>query len=174
MSYQLHTSKSWSETIDELALAFERWGVSPHDWAVRPSRPQTRKTWPTVDERRVTVEFRHPSGKPITLTTDGQQLPQDNLRAIYLTIEDMRMIERRGLGELMRSAYLQIAAPAAARTWRAVLELGEESRPMREWIEAAYRRKAKELHPDAGGSDEAFRELQRARDEALAELEGNA
>ena len=37
-------------------------------------------------------------------------------------------------------------------------------------IEEAYKRRAKALHPDIGGSEEAFKELQQAYDTALKAL----
>ena len=40
----------------------------------------------------------------------------------------------------------------------------------KETIEEAYKRRAKALHPDIGGSEEAFKELQQAYDTALKAL----
>ena len=39
--------------------------------------------------------------------------------------------------------------------------------PTRSEVKRAYRQRAKECHPDAGGSAEAFNDLTRARDEAF-------
>lgn len=66
-------------------------------------------------------------------------------------------------------AALFMAPPGARkRPWREVLALG--SAPARQDIESAYRTLARERDPDTGGSHEAMAELNRARDEALAEI----
>ncbi len=174
MTYRIHTDLSWADTIGDLRAMFERWGVGPRDWAaIKPKAPPARRRrWELEpEERRVIVEFLHPSGQKITVTKDDQDTPEDNLRAIYLALEDLRMIEKRGLSDLVRTAMLQIAAPRQ-RTWRDVLGLDPGVDWRRGDIEQAYRAKAREAHPDAGGSTEAFVELQRAYAEAIAELEG--
>ncbi len=172
MSYRIHTDLSWQDTLADLRVMFERWGVGPKDWtAIKPRQTRRLRSWAAPEERRVTIEFVHPNGRRITITKDDQDTPEDNLRAIYLALEDLRMIEKRGLRDLVGNALLQIAAPRQ-RTWRDVLGLDPGVDWRRGDIEHAYRAKAREAHPDAGGSPEAFVELQRAYAAAIAELEG--
>lgn len=83
-----------------------------------------------------------------------------NLRCAYLNIRDMRLAEARGSFEAMRETLLGLPAPVRERDPYEVL--GVRSDTALEDIEAMYRSKAKRLHPDAGGSDEAMRELNAA------------
>ena len=166
MSYRITTDKSWDETLRDLADTFAKWGVRPTSYRVVAIRPRLRpfRDYP-LDERRVTVEFLHPKGsQQITVTKDDQSRPEDNLRAIYLALEDLRMIERRGLADIVREALVQIEAPKGESRpkrspWQ-VLELNPGT--SLEVVEAVYRAKAKLLHPDRGGDAEAMRELNEA------------
>jgi hypothetical protein len=58
----------------------------------------------------------------------------------------------------------------AAPAWCEVL--GVDRAATLEQITAAYRERAKRLHPDVGGSHEGMTALTRARDEALAAISG--
>ena len=95
-----------------------------------------------------------------------------NIRAIGLCIEAMRMIERTGASELLRRAFEGFKAlpPAEAppAPWWEVLQVSAESPEL--IIDAAYRALARAAHPDAGGSDAAMAELNRAYEEARAQL----
>lgn len=55
-------------------------------------------------------------------------------------------------------------------TWQDVLEL--PGTPTIEQIQSRYRERAKILHPDAGGDIELWRQLVRARDQAMAWAQG--
>lgn len=170
MAYRNNTSKTWAETYRALAKCFAQWGVK--QWLAEPNVPMQRvnSSFLSVPERAVTVRYtKSGSGgdREVVLTLDTQDSPASNLRAIYLCIEDMRMIDVRGVGNLVASAYMQLAAPAAARDpWEV---LGLRPGASSDLVQAAYKTAAKTLHPDAGGSDEAMAELNAARDRALAE-----
>jgi hypothetical protein len=75
----------------------------------------------------------------------------DNIRAITLTIEAMRAIERHGGAEILDRAFTGFAALPAPGDWRSVL--GTRTK---EEAEAKYRELVKVHHPDAGGSAEQF------------------
>jgi len=165
MSYSIRSQKSWDETIRDLDETFRKWGVV--EWYTVPRRPDLRKNWWTPDERTVTVAFLK-KGEEQRFTLGTQDRPIDNLRALYLGVESMRMNDVRGIGDLVREMYLQLPAPAKVRDPYEVL--GVRSDTALEDIEDLYRIKAKRAHPDApGGSTEAMTELNDAMDRIRAE-----
>lgn len=166
MAYILRSSKSSHTTELELKETFRMWGVTDYqvDFNVLRSKHDHRNL--PKQERSVTVRFVHPrTGREVVLTMGDQQTPTDNVRVLYLAIEDMRKIEKRGVGEVVQAAYMQLGAPAAEH-WTV---LGLAPGASRDVIQAAYRTLAKSAHPDAGGSDAQMAALNRARDAALAE-----
>ena len=97
---------------------------------------------------------------------------ESNLCAIAATIEAMRAIERHGGAQIQERAFRGFAAlPAStSRPWRDVLGMGPGAFLSQD-VETVYRKLSKERHPDVeDGSHEAMAELNRARDEARAEL----
>lgn len=125
----------------------------------------------TPADTGVAVYFER-KGKQMVFACDRWDLVKDNIRAIQKTIEAMRGIERWGASDMLErafSAFVALPAPGsdAPRSWREVLGFPPAAQPDRDGIEIAYRFKAKRAHPDAGGSVDAFAELQRARDEAF-------
>jgi hypothetical protein len=100
---------------------------------------------------------------------------QDNVRAIALTINAMRGMERWGAKHMIRAMFQGfIALPAPmARDWRQVLGLPTTGEVGANDIEIMFRRKAARLHPDAGGSHAAMAELNAARAQALKEIQGD-
>lgn len=165
MSY---TVKSWAETKADLRVCFSRWGVQ--HWDIECETIQYSRYGLPEDQRRVLLWYVHPeTGEEKRLETARFDRPMDNLRAIYLTIDSIRLAEKRGLGELMKQNYAALPAPAPARSpWDV---LGVKPGAPRDVVDAAYRTIAKRTHPDAGGSVEAFREVQAAYD-ALREEAG--
>lgn len=167
MAYSITTNKSWASTKAELANCFALWGV--RDWEVNANVMESRATARdlTKQQRAVTVRYIK-DGKPIELTLDAQSRPVDNLRALFLCVDDMRLIEHRGLSETVKAAYMQLAGPAGGRDpWEV---LGLRPGASKDDVEAMYRVRAKTAHPDAGGSGEAMAELNAARDRVLAEV----
>ncbi|TKT80028.1 J domain-containing protein [Aquamicrobium sp. LC103] len=129
------------------------------------------------EDTGVAVYFER-KGKQMVFACDRWKTVKDNMRAIQKTIEAMRGIERWGASDMLErafSAFEALPAPGATarRSWREVLGFPPSARPDREGIEVAYRSEAKRAHPDAGGSTEAFTELQQARDEALRAVGGS-
>lgn len=99
---------------------------------------------------------------------------RDNVRALSLTIDAMRGLERWGASDLIERAFTGFDAlpppPPPPSCWQ-VLDLPPTA--TRDEIERAYRAKAKSAHPDTGGSTAAMAELNRARTEALTAIEGH-
>jgi hypothetical protein len=102
-------------------------------------------------------------GKEVILSMGKQNRAVDNLRVLYLAIEAMRMNEKRGIGDVIGSAYLQLAAPPKAKDPYEVLEIRQGA--SLEIAEAVYRTMVKKAHPDAGGSIEKVKELNHAIEE---------
>lgn len=129
----------------------------------------------TPEDAGVAVYFER-KGKQMVFACDRWDRVKDNIRAIQKTIEAMRGIERWGASDILErafSAFEALPAPGAParRAWREVLGFEPPYGVItRERIEGAFRLSAKRAHPDAGGSTEAFTELQKARDEALREI----
>jgi hypothetical protein len=114
---------------------------------------------------------------------DGEQrcIPVDryasveaNLQAIFHVLEARRTEIRHGTLALARATFRgftpALPAPGAKRPWREVLGISTRGPVIAETIEAAYRRLAKERHPDKGGSTGAMAELNVARTDALKEI----
>ena len=89
-----------------------------------------------------------------------------NARAITLTVEALRGLERWGTGQIMEAAFRGFAALPEAivtphrRPWHEVLEVLPNASP--EVIRAAYKQRLHKSHPDHGGSDSDFQEVQEA------------
>jgi DnaJ-domain-containing protein 1 len=97
---------------------------------------------------------------------------EDNLRAIAKTIEALRGIERWGAKEMVNAAFRGFKAlpetiimgEHTSRAWWEVLQVSQTADM--DVIDAAYKRLLHKAHPDKGGSDFAFRELQEAYKQA--------
>lgn len=152
MSY---TKKSWSETKAELRQCMAQWQVI--SWDIECETTRYSDWLSDEDKRRVVVWYVHPeTGEEKRMETDRLERPMDNLRAIYLTLDDIRRAEKRGLGELMRQHFAALPAPKVRDPYEL---LGIRPDADRETIDAVYRSKAKRLHPDTGGYNEAMAEL---------------
>jgi hypothetical protein len=95
----------------------------------------------------------------------------DNVRAIGLAVAALRGLERWGAGEMVRAAFRGFAAlPAGGPSgdangpWWSVLGMAPTASDGE--VNAAYRRLAREHHPDAGGDAERFRAIAEAYQQA--------
>ncbi len=94
---------------------------------------------------------------------------EQNLAAVAATLDAMRAIERHGGAAVMDRAFDGFAAlpeKSTAKTWMFVMNLAANSTPP--VIEAKFKEMAMTRHPDRGGSNEEWQELQDARQQALA------
>lgn len=129
----------------------------------RDGLPYANMAQPT--DRGVAVYFLR-RGKQMVFACDRWDKVEDNMRAIEKTIDAVRGIERWGASEMMERAFTAFEAlPYPKSCWDV---LGVKPHASRDDINAAYRAKARDAHPDTGGSQAAMSELNRARDEALA------
>lgn len=156
--YTLTTQKTWDQTITELAETFRKWDVVR--WAVEPMRPRhTIKQFNNTPEMR-TVTLRYwLRDREVVLSLDEQARAHDNLRVLYLAVEALRLNELRGIANVVASAYLQLAPPAADDPYAI---LGASRSDPIEVIERAWKARLQAAHPDHGGSQEAAAPLNAA------------
>src|SRR5436853_6659853 len=146
--YSLTTIKTWEETTWELEEQMRRWGVK--HWETNYPKGARSKAWQQSESDRTVKLTYTKNGKTVTLVMSKQNRAVDNLRVLYLAVESMRLNEKRGIGEVLESAYLQLAAPVEMQDPCEVLEIRNDA--SLEVAEAAYKAKVRRLHPDAGGS----------------------
>ena len=109
------------------------------------------------------------------LASDRYHTMAENLRALALTLEAMRALDRWGvytLEQAVEGARAALPPPDShkKRAWWEILEVGSNW-PL-EAIELKYQRLAKEAHPDAGGSGDRMAELNSAIAEARKAVQG--
>lgn len=107
-------------------------------------------------------------GLSVCIPVDRYAKVEANLQAIHHIIEARRVELRHGTLALVRATFtgfVALPAPVGKRKWWEVLGVDESA--SEDAIRAAYSAKAKQAHPEAGGSDAAMAALNVARDEAL-------
>ena len=115
----------------------------------------------------VAVYFKR-KGRDVVLACDQYDQFHDNIRAIGKTVEAMRGIERWGASDMLDRAFTGFEALPAPEQWWQVL--GVSANATAAEIDAAYRAKARDAHPDSGGSDAAMSRINAARDAARKAL----
>lgn len=133
-AYKPPSAGTWRQEKLKLADVFRMWGVAEWDANANVPDALANRNYQGY-ESDVTVTFTK-DGKPVTLTMARYAYPPQNLKVLTLCIDDMRMIERRGISDTMQSAYMQLAAPAAERDPYEVLGLRPGAG--RELVEASY------------------------------------
>jgi hypothetical protein len=173
-------SAPWQSTLDLLARETEQLGarlvVLQVDLAAGDLRldgmlrANARVYSPGV---RISFDSRH---GPLTYATDAYDDWRANVRAIALSLEALRAVDRYGVsrhGEQYTGwAALPAGAPAGQMSAddAARLLAAYSGQPATEILgsaekrERAYRRAALQLHPDRGGDPDAFARLASARD----------
>lgn len=133
--------------------------------------PYTRQN---VQDTGVAVYFKSAAGEEQCIPCDSWITLEENMRAIAKTIEAMRGIERWGGKALMNAAFSGFKAlPSSTiitappdrqhRDWWVVL--GVDRAADAPTVKQAYRRAQATAHPDAGGSEYDFQEVQAAYEE---------
>lgn len=117
---------------------------------------------PRMSDKGIAVYFTF-SGKQRCFACDSWDKMQDNLYAVAKTIEALRGIARWGSGDMVEQAFTGFLALPAPRNPYDVLGIAPGASITA--IEEAYRRKAREVHPDTpGGSESLMADLNLARD----------
>lgn len=129
----------------------------------------------TPDDTGVAVYFtRH--GKEVCIPCDKFTTVYANLRAVGLTLEYLRRMERYGTSEMVDAAFRGFTAlpesiimgPGQVRAWYEVLQVSQDADP--EIVRAAWKRLVSRFHPDnqTTGDPMKFDEVQRAFKESGA------
>ncbi len=167
MSYNPNPqNQGWVTCRDRLLATIAKWqGLYSSQKPQRvvidcAAAPRYGSSFANPEDRAVSVTFT--AGKHVnrTVTVDKFPRPVDNLWALAVGLDDIRMNELRGLDTVAAQVYQQIAAPKRERDPFEVL--GVRADADLDVMEAAYKAKARRLHPDAGGSVEAMTELNAA------------
>jgi hypothetical protein len=122
-----------------------------------------------LDDPGIAVYFKFKK-KSMVMARDGFISVAGNLRSLGMAIAGLRQLERHGGSFMLERAFtgfLAIAPPDWKKPWREVFGIKPE------WtgdIADLYRSKARDRHPDAGGSDTLMAELNVAYREAREEL----
>jgi hypothetical protein len=106
--------------------------------------------------------------KAMALCCDKWNTVEANLRALVMSVDAMRGLDRWGVSEIMNRAFMGFKAlpeKAASFPWWEVLGLSRTC--TRKEIEAAYKKKIKLHHPDNGGDPHKWEELQDAYQQGL-------
>lgn len=170
-SFMVTPGKAQEELIKKVRLSAGR------DLIISSNVPVRRDGLPYTNAREpadpgVAVYFTR-KGQQVCIPCDTYDRLWKNIRAIGLSIKDMRGPEMRGCAVITDAAYtgfLALPAPAQVRSWWEVLGIPRHTSEM--VIDAVWKRLMRDL--PAIGSDEQRQILNVARDEGLAELKAQA
>lgn len=120
----------------------------------------------SVNDTGIAVYFKL-DGEDQCIPCDKWKLLEENLRAITKTIEALRGLDRWGAKDMVSAAFRGFKAlPSTVivtrphRSWSVVLDVDENANALE--VKQAYRNALKLHHPDAGGDNDDFAEVQRA------------
>ncbi len=106
--------------------------------------------------------------KQLAMACDRFVRAEENMRSLALALDAMRQLERHGGGTMTERAFAGfVALPAPPSHWE-ILGVAPGANALT--ITMNYRARAREAHPDNGGSDAAMAALNAARDAALREI----
>ena len=178
---ELSIAASTARVLDEL----RRFGVLEGDAIISTNLVVRLGGLPRSDQRApedpgVAVYWERPGEQGTKcMAIDRYDRVADNLAAIAATLDAMRAIERHGGAQILARAFQGFdALPAPGQTsgrgWRVILGFEDEGAGLTlKDVEAAYRRRRSETHPDkAGGNADEFGAVQRAWEQAQQELRG--
>lgn len=164
---------TWAKTLEKLAREIKLLGGTPPIISSnvnlrRDGFPYADMAQDRIADPGVAVYFTM-RNKPRVMARDAHPTMHENLHSLALTIEAMRAIERHGGALMMERAFEGFAALSTpgAKSWWRVLQVPANA--SRDEIEFAYRRLARERHPDRGGSDAMMAELNAAREQGFKE-----
>lgn len=110
---------------------------------------------------------------PRVIACDSWNTVRENVRAIGLTVEALRAIQRSGASELLERAYTGFARlpqSTGPRPWWEVL--GIERQASRHAINQRFHELARTGHPDRGGDTARFAEITQAYHQAVGATAG--
>jgi hypothetical protein len=153
-------SKSYRGTKSDLKREMERLGVE--SWALDDVSGSSTDPGVVMRWRKDETDY--------AVACDAYTSKTDNLRATYLWLNETRMRNQRpvetGQDQLAAAQLPSKDADVAAEPQPHVV-LGVEPDADKDAVMDAFRTKVKDVHPDYGGSEAAFRRVKRARDKML-------
>lgn len=170
-SHQRSASKyevTFLRARDELARQLKLAGG--RDVVISTNIPLRRDGLPLANMREpndpgVAVYWTDRKRRPRVIACDHWRTARENLRAVGITVESLRSIERAGATELLERAFSGFARlPEAATCWSV---LGLSGPTARHEVDARYRELARQHHPDRGGNHETMARLNLAYQEAV-------
>ncbi len=163
------------EQIRAFTRAGQPYRIVPDDVIISSNLAVRKDGLPRSGQRKpddpgVAVYFEL-DGNPRCVPCDQYSEIEQNIAAIAATLEALRLIERHGsqMFEAAFSGFTALPGPdhVVVRTWREVLDYyGDDYKEMKEH----YQRARSANHPDHGGSEAAFIEVQNALVAAEKEL----
>ncbi len=164
-----------ADSVQRLLGELERMGVKDWNVIISTNVPLRLDGLPRSDKEPAdpgAAVYWKPNDKaPMRcMAIDRYDRVADNLAAIAATLEAMRAIERHGGATILDRAFLGFAAlpEKASQHWRETL--GIQGAATLDLVESRFKALAKLRHPDVGGTDEQFAEIQQAREAARIEL----
>jgi hypothetical protein len=117
-----------------------------------------------IDDPGVAIYFKY-KGREISMCCDQYERIWENIYALGKGIEALRGLERWGVSDFLDRVFTGFAAlpesvVTTEKTWFEILDINQNSTEYQ--IKAAYRKKAKEFHPDLGGTNEMFNKIREA------------
>lgn len=176
--YRRHRSKykvTFLKARDELARQLRMISRSGSDVIISTNVPLRRDGLPLANMREpsdpgVAAYWYDKRGRQRVIACDAWETVRENLRAVGLTVEALRTIDRAGASEILDRAFQGFAAlpPGPSEDpWWEVLGITRDANSG--VIEAVYRRLARINHPDHGGDAAKMAKINAARDAALRE-----
>lgn len=167
--FKVNMNKAVDDLYNELeALGADNIVVSSNLQVRLDGRPLSKQR--VQEDPGVAVYFEY-EGRSQCIPCDKWTNVKDNIRAIGLTVEALRGLERWGAKEMVNAAFQGFTAlPAQAgrgsEEWWQVLGLAGPTKS-RDDITEAYKKAVRTAHPDGGGSDQEFQRVQEARRRGL-------
>jgi hypothetical protein len=158
---------------DRLLRQLRLMGIEDHTITISSDIPLRADGWPRADRGEpqdpgIAVYFKL-DARDLSFACDSYKTTRDNLRALALTIEALRGIQRWGASDLMDRAFRGFAAlpERATSSWRETLGFDSNEPVTAAMIEDNYRKLVLQCHPDRNpnnpSAEETFRQINEAR-----------
>jgi hypothetical protein len=160
---------SIADGVERVRAELQRMGIHADDLVISSNLELRLDGFPKSSQREPVdpgiAVYWTDCGDTRCMAIDRYDRVADNLAAVAATLDAMRAIERHGGAEILNRAFTGFTAlPSSAESWWGIL--GVEPNARRVEIDAAYRRRRSEAHPDKGGDAADFDAVQRAYEQA--------
>lgn len=160
-AFKTTLGRARDELHDELRLLGARHVVISSNAPLRKDGEFYASFKGVLDDPAVAVYFTL-NGAERCIPCDKWDRLQDNVRALCLTVAALRGLDRWGAKEMVNAAFqgFQALPEGGKAGWWTVLDVQPTAEAAE--IETAYRRLAKQHHPDMGGNADTFHAVQEA------------